>query len=47
VFFAFHDPAVLYNWIFHSVLTGKIMLGTGEGDIIEHMKGIEDQRDVQ
>ena len=23
------------------------MLGTGEGDIIEHMKGIEDQRDVQ
>ena len=20
VFFAFHDPAVLYNWIFHSVL---------------------------
>lgn len=28
-------------------VTGKIMLGTGEGDIIEHMKGIEDQRDVQ
>ena len=23
------------------------MLGTGEGDILEHMKGIEDQRDVQ
>ena len=20
MFFAFHDPAVLYNWIFHSVL---------------------------
>lgn len=28
-------------------VTGKIMLGTGEGDIIEHMKGIEEQRDVQ
>ena len=28
-------------------VTGKIMLGTGEGDIIEHMKGIEDQRNVQ
>lgn len=28
-------------------VNGKIMLGSGEGDIIEHMKGIEDQRDVQ
>ena len=23
-------------------VTGKVILGTGEGDIIEHMKGIED-----